>query len=280
MAPPERSIFNMSNPKTTLLTLPDEVIEKICMEAIDSKGTVCVSRLRRRDVNEEARPAESRPTPLSNLKTLLETNSTLRKFAQQWLARNSRFFAKSTNFLNFPEVFGRSNAVLLEHLELHLSFTQKVQHERDWPGLLGMFCTDLPNLAELVLSTSWELGRPPYPTQESGDPQGSLTREDQERRAALRFGAFLVLRHPKLRRMISQADSGSSFEVGESRASVRFILDKGLNKEAGDFRRKWNTMEKWVNETRIDKVHCEVSIKKLRGYNKDRNADLMNRIRS
>lgn len=71
---------------------------------------------------------------------------------------------------------------------------------------------------------------PPYvcnPTHESNDSQDSLTRDDQERRAILRFGAFLVLRRPSLRRMISPADSGPKFEVGESRESVRFILDKG-----------------------------------------------------
>lgn len=253
----------MSDSRVTLQTLPNEILEKICSQVIKSENPVDFLRVRHSKDGKLSIYSRGGNKTRLNLRSMLMTSSKLRMFAQQWLARESRFSVRSDNFVKFPEAFGRANAALIEHLELEFSFTQKVQHERDWPGLLDMFSTDLQNLSELKLSTTWESGRRPYPENESNDPPGSLSREGQERRNVLRFAAFLILRHLKLRRLIWPAGSGPTFEIDEVRPSIQFILDKGKHHETNDFRRAWGTMEKWVDETRTNKVLCEVSLKKF-----------------
>lgn len=253
----------MPTPKSTLENLPSEVLSKICSNLLGGKTPICVNIARR--VKDDQRPTFQRGVPevFQQLKNLLSTSKTLRAHAQAWLARECQLYARSNNFTYFSEIFGRGNTILIQHLDLRLSFNEKIAHEKEWPKLLNMLVSELPHLANFKLSTSWQTGRPPYPPHESGDSFDSLTREGQETRTILRLGSFLILRHPTLRRMIWPADSGQTFEANENQSTVYVVLDRGMHKKPGDLKRTWKSVTKWTDETRASKVLSQV---RLRGF--------------
>ena len=110
---------------------------------------------------------------------------------------------------HFPKLYGHEATAWIQHFELDVHFINKVMHERTWPALLNTLVENMPNLKRLTILSRYLTSGAAYPENESGDPTGSVSRHDQERRALLRFGAFVTLRHPTLRVMVVPAKSGS-----------------------------------------------------------------------
>lgn len=63
--------------------------------------------------------------------------------------------------------------------------------------MLGFLCENLPNLMRFQLSSTYAISAHPFPPNEAHDLP-TTTRHQQEARALVGFGAFLVLRHPNL----------------------------------------------------------------------------------
>lgn len=122
-------------------------------------------------------------------------------------------------------------------------------------------CEDLPNLTKLEIWSSYEVHKvlSPYPEHESGDPDGTISRQGQEQRAVIKLGCFIASRHESLKRVIKPANSGPTFEVGETKIVNRVIIDSGYTEGEDDDFREPKVAVKWKDVTRQERVTIEVS---------------------
>lgn len=114
-----------------------------------------------------------------------------------------------------------------------MDFLTKIKHEGDghWPALLQTMIQYLPNLAWFEFYSEWPTQNGAFPTIESGDPadlidNGTITRYDQEKRATLRFLAWLVLRHAGLDRLIAPATPADEPREDQPRAKQSMLASK------------------------------------------------------
>lgn len=156
----------------------------------------------------------------------------------------------SAGLHDMPEVFGRDNCLLIRRFELRMEFRMKTAHQYEWPGFLQLLLTDVPNLEWFKLYSEWFTSQDqrPYPQNESGDPAGTLSRFDQERRAKLRFLAWLIHYAPNLDLLIRPANTGPTWAAGEHTRSHYLIAEK-YDK---DKRRTWETTTKFTGPAAQD----------------------------
>ena len=118
--------------------------------------------------------------------------------------------------------------------------------------MLDMFVDELRNLERFELWSGHNSWRAPYPEHESGDPAGSVTRDQQERKSLMHFAAFLVLRHPKLKRVIHDVRTGRTFN-GPENVINNFVLD------TGETVRKWAKASRKLRASDAEPQEIEVS---------------------
>ena len=142
--------------------------------------------------------------------TYLRACTGLRQDGIDHLLETTVFFNRfSDSAKHFPKLYGDVATGMIQHFELHMHFINKVNHERTWPALLNTLVDNKSNLKRLTILSNYLTNGQVYPPHESGDPTGSVSRHDQERRSLLRLGAFVTLRHPTLKVMVVPATSGS-----------------------------------------------------------------------
>lgn len=126
---------------------------------------------------------------------------------------------------------------------------------------MKMFAKDLPNLMELETRSSYDVSKTlrPYPERGSEDPEGTTSPQDQEQRAVIKLGCFIIPRHPSLKRVIKPANSGPTFDIGETKIVNRIIIDRGYKESEDDDTRESKVIAKWKDATRQERVTIEVS---------------------
>ena len=124
---------------------------------------------------------------------------------------------------NLPVVFGEEATASIQKFELQAHFINKTRDESTWPFLLDLLNAKMPNLKRFTFVSDYLSDSVPYPESEVRDPDGSVTRDQQERRWLLRFGAFVTLRHQNLKVMVLEAASGTRY-TDEYRSITRIDL--------------------------------------------------------
>lgn len=143
------------------------------------------------------------------------------------------FNPRSTTYFNiYGDAQADMSAILttdqLSHVvrfEMRAEWHLKVHHRRYWPGVITSLCA-MPQLEYFRLYSETQIDAPPYPQRECGDPDGSVTKYQQEYRSLLLLGAFIELRHPNLDLMVQPAGSGPSYKTGEWLVVHEFHLKK------------------------------------------------------
>lgn len=146
------------------------------------------------------------PNYFQDSKKFLLINKKIHEEVKEYMAGKTIFFnhnADAQPKLN-QELGG--DVSLVRNFELRLNFKTKCWHRSEWHKLLRSI-TRLPVLNNLVLFSTSERGRAPYPHNESGDPNGSVTKHQQEFRSLLLLGSFISKRHPNLPVMLLPARS-------------------------------------------------------------------------
>jgi hypothetical protein len=155
--------------------------------------------------------------------TSLLTCKGFRAEVLDYLSSTTRFFSThATSVRNLPTVFGAEAMGLIQRFDLNTDFLTKTSHEQTWPHILGMLVGSMPNLDRFRLLSNHEANAGPYPLSETFD-SALVPRYGQEQRVGLRFGAFLTLRHPKLKIMVLPAESGP--DHGTTKARVSYSVE-------------------------------------------------------
>lgn len=197
------------------------------------------------------------PDRLSSLDSVLSTNRLLRDCMPSCFGRRAQIHASIDSIRNFTVIFDKGKAARIQNLVIDTRYHFEQYSEQDWGKLLKTFTGDLPNLSNFEL-LCW-----------CAEPFTDLSEEFQwgwfnfTGRRLLRFVAFLNLRHPSLGRAIYSAGSGPELEDGRYRLEPYIIMDKGKFREAGDIRRRWNSLRQYPNEKRPASAYYRVGCRRL-----------------
>ncbi|EXJ55736.1 hypothetical protein A1O7_08666 [Cladophialophora yegresii CBS 114405] len=149
------------------------------------------------------------------------------------MQRSVWFVQRSSKFLHETIDHLRGGNMLRHICFLYLDedWFLSAYHETRFALVLSEICESLPNLVRFRMSTN----------------EAKLNDQVRERtRDLLRFGAFLVARHPNLDLLIWPGDSGQTHEPGQTR--VVLYIDVASSKH---FRDRWSYREptpKYLNE--------------------------------
>jgi len=223
--------------KTRLGRCPVEIHLKI-LEYLHGGYTIC-------DLTEyDGRHAVPK-MDLSYLKPFegpLGTCRELRKEVLSIVTTTTSFHARDPQALLGFHV-GDTHMSLIRFLQLDTSFGLRFQHEGKFPDLFDFLCTQLPNLMRFQLKSSIQNSDEVH-MPENNKPRDlpGTTRRQQEVRSLLRFGAFLVKKHPNLDLLLWPSHSGPTFKEGEGKlapgrpslaqianAYVRYYIDVVAN---------------------------------------------------
>lgn len=194
------------------------------------------------------------PPEMSRLDGLFKCSKATRSCAHIVFGQQVLFDANSINFTDLPLVFGRQNCLRMHRLDLHAHFEVKTGQDSMWTDLLQIFVGDLSNLVYFELWSAYDKGRPPSPESEFEDPAGSVTRQNQECRSLMQFGAHLINLHPKSDRLIKDALNGPTYKEGELRVLNNYVIDQFSNK------RPWNSRTSFTDDSRTKEETTEVTL--------------------
>lgn len=235
----------LSRKPVTMLDLPEELFDIICSYAFGETHIYL-------DINRHTptRFKYSFPKSFSDIEGMRSTNRLIRERGLACVTREGRFSANTDNFSNLPSAFGQANAALIANLKLQCFWPAKMLDEQEWPALHQMLRQYLPNLEYLELwSTHNNI---PYPAHETGPAYAGISRQQQEFCGLIKNASFL--QHPNLTRIIYTADSGPTFETGETKVTNRVVL---ISEKKGW---KWGMRRAWTDLTRTEpKVLIKVS---------------------
>ena len=131
----------------------------------------------------------------------------LRKECHSLLTTTTAFHASRPDRLsNLTFQIGGENLSLIRFFKLEASVGLKVYHEGNFPRALEFLCKQLPNLMRFQLYSRYS-NTDLLTTQAKYADLPGTTRHQQEVRALLRFGAFLVKRQQNLDLLIWPSDS-------------------------------------------------------------------------
>lgn len=200
------------------------------------------------------------PSAIANMHGLLQAGPDTRAFATGYIGQQ-KYTCNSEALADLPLAFGPGHCGRVLDLSMDMTWSNKNFHDDLWPPLIKMFAKDLANLMKLEIRSSYEVFKAllPYPERESGDPGGTISRQDQEQRAVIRLGCFIVSRHESLKRVIKPANGGPTFDVGETRIVNRVIIDSGYTESEGGDVGEPKVVVKWKDATRQERVTVEVS---------------------
>lgn len=221
----DKKIPQVSNDKQTpevtgpcfLMTIPLEAREVIYSFLLGDKEnkTNLTTAGARRNFRPALRLKDGIPLVFKDIKTLLRANKTIYKEIKDFIPRSTTCVnTKGDAQADLPLILSADHLSVIHRFEMRLEFHLKCHHRRYWPAVIAALC-ELPNLEYLRLYSETEVGCEPYPQHESGDPQGSVTKDQQERRALRSLAAWVSHRHPNLDLVIEPARSGHSFKTGE-----------------------------------------------------------------
>lgn len=193
------------------------------------------------------------PSSVSRLSGLLDTCQYINAKINEYIGKKCAFVSQhSTSFATLPATFGLDNCALIQRFSLKMDFLTKIKHEGDghWPALLQTMIQYLPSLEWFELYSEWPSQNGAFPTIESGDPadlinNGTNTRYDQEKRATIRFLAWLVLRHAGLDRLMAPATSINNIQEEQWKAKQSMLASKY---QGEDVRHTWNPIQRAQNQ--------------------------------
>jgi len=170
--------------------------------------------------------------------SVLATCRQLRKEALAYLASSTITSCQVLTLPSLPQDIGPHNVQWIQYLQVKTHFFLKTRHEHHFPHTLSFLCEQLPNLMRFELFSYYKTDAVPLPRHEAHDLP-TTTRHQQEARALLRFGAFLVLRHPNLDLLIWPCDSGPTYEQNASRTLAYIdVISNNLNTGRGPCAKK------------------------------------------
>ncbi|KAJ9613304.1 hypothetical protein H2200_003246 [Cladophialophora chaetospira] len=138
--------------------------------------------------------------------------SQFRKETLSLLTTTTSFLVnESSDLIKLPREIGETGLSLIRFLRLNIDNDLRRFHEKNFPDALAMLCTDLPNLMRFQLITEYDDTSSVIQTAKHPETPG-VSRHQQEVRLLLRFGAFLVTRHPNLDLLVWPSDSPSTQE--------------------------------------------------------------------
>lgn len=109
--------------------------------------------------------------------------------------------------------YGNDSMKLIRHLKMNISDHYRLRPRNNFSTLLEILCKDLPGLVRFQFRSRYGDKEFRLPEHETSIPDyPTTTRDHQEIRALLQFGAFLVLRHKNLDLLIWPADSSMTAE--------------------------------------------------------------------
>jgi len=190
--------------------------------------------------------------------SLLQASAETEAFAASILGQQN-YICDAKSLERLPQWFGRDHLTRILDLSIEMTWVDK--HDAYWPDWTKIIAEDLRNLDRLEVWRSYKTSEAnrPYPEDDSGDPSRTVTRHDQEARAVIKFACFIVPYHPRLRRVIRPASSGMNFEIGEVLVTNRVVVDCGYHMNQENDRQRWETIEKWKDGSRQERVTTEVS---------------------
>jgi hypothetical protein len=205
-------------PETRLGALPGETIMKIIGLVLGSEQTVDLTMPHAKGGRIKLRFTQWFPALRDAFSKFLLTCKCARAEGIDYLSRTTRFKSRNSDSArNIPALFGTEATGMIRRFELHADFRNKTMHEPLTPPLLEMLVNSMPHLRRFSFCSDYLTHSVAFPQHESGDPDGSVSRHDQERRFLLRFGAFLTLRHPSLEVLVLPAASGPRYSSNQYR---------------------------------------------------------------
>jgi hypothetical protein len=106
------------------------------------------------------------------------------------------------------QVYGGDSMKLIRNLKMSIEDHYKLRPRTHFSNLLEILSKDLPNLVRFQFRSCYNYDDPRFTEHETSiSDYPTTTRDQQEIRALLQFGAFLVLRHKNLDLLIWPADS-------------------------------------------------------------------------
>ena len=248
-----------------LSTLPPEIIQRIISHLLGGKVLININVRRAYGNTPSQYLHHGFPTMVTTLGPLLTVNKTISENAIAVVEHDLQYKANSIQFVDLPSAFGRDNCLRIKNLDLHLLFLEKTSRETTWPALLDMFTDALRNLERFELWAGHSSWRAAYPEHESGDPEGSVTRQGQECKSLMHFAAFLTLRHPRLQRIIHDVRYGPTYGSNAENVINNFVLD------TGNVVRVWNSVQRKARRADIEVRTLEVSFIEAPRYLADTN---------
>ncbi|KAK5938850.1 hypothetical protein PMZ80_009042 [Knufia obscura] len=222
--------------KRSLLDLPPDLIIHVFTLVFGNKVGVNINVLRRFDGTPSRQLMYSFPAAVSKLEGLFGCSRITRDYATIVLGQQVMFQANSMNFSDLPLAFGKDNCARIHKLDFHAHFGVKTGRDTVWADLLHIpFGQRTPNMM-------------------SGDPAGSVTRQNQECRSLMQFGAHLINLHPKLSRLIKDSQYGPEYKEGEAKVVNNYIIDHFGTK------RKWQSRTSYTNASRTEEEVIEDEI--------------------
>ena len=232
--------------RVNLLDMPLEIRYNIYSHLLDHNEVADISLKPKRKPHHVVRLKSFFPRAVGVFNGLLASSHAMNKEVQAFLGRNCTFFStNSKNILATPHHFGFENCNLVAKFVFRMEFHMKVEDEDRWPKILDMFSRIFPNLEVFELYSDWAVRKGPYPQDESRDPEGSVTRLQQEMRAKFRFLAFFVVRHPNFRgksRVIRPAKNGPRYTSGEATVRHAYIAEVTDQK----VKRRWDKLTRFT----------------------------------
>ncbi|KAL6244215.1 hypothetical protein RBB50_009085, partial [Rhinocladiella similis] len=204
--------------QTRLGSLPSFLLKQILVCLCDTRSDQC-------DVTAPNRPRRrGADAPFSHFvrhtRGVLGTCSQLRKETLAFLAATTIHTSREVLELpSLPAEIGRINVAWIQFLKVDTHFFLKTRAERHFPIILGFLCNELPNLMRFQLISDYATNARRFPYPEAHDLE-TTTRHQQEIRAVLRFGAFLILWHKNLDLLVWPADSGPTYERCQQRTRI------------------------------------------------------------
>jgi len=197
------------------------------------------------------------PRLVADFNGILMSCKDMHEEVEKYLSQKVLYVSKhSSGIQDMPLVFGQDNCLLIRRFELRMEFQMKVNHQRQWPAFLKLLLTYLPNLEFFSLYSEWCASQVPYPENESGDPPGTMSRFDQERRAKMRFLSWLIHYSPSLDLLIRPANTGPTWRSGEHTYKHNLIAEKHSQKHG----RVWKRATKFVGPLPDGQVTRETAV--------------------
>lgn len=237
--------------------LPTELRDMILALIFDHQGRI----------GAETKPIQrwesrsSQPIALTNMEGLLQASHFTRNLATEYIGRQ-QFVCDANLLADMTRAYGKGHCSRIRRLSMTIKSSRLDYMEEEWPGLIKTLAKRLPSLTELQVSSLYETWKADVPCDEtaSGDPYGTITRQQQEQRAIIRFGSFVLPSHPTLNRVIKPAHSGPTFEADEELVCNSIIVDRGYEGGTKEDCREWKCMSKWSDATRQERIVEEVSL--------------------